>query len=141
LSKIRPAPGTLPSAPPAEDQTAWKETVLYRFGTNSPDGNFPAAGLIFDAQGELYGTTASAGSVGEGAVFKLTPPAEGKTAWTETLLYSFCSQGQQAVCTDGVSPLGGLIFGAQGALYSTTEQGGSGADGGMGLARMGQFSS
>jgi hypothetical protein len=51
------------------------------------------AGLIADKKGALYGTTNRGGSggffLGFGTVFKLTPPANGQTAWTETALYSF----------------------------------------------------
>ena len=56
-------------------------------------------------------------AVGCGTVFKLTPPAKGQTAWTETVLYSFCSQPS---CSDGVNPYAGLIADKEGALYGTT---------------------
>jgi uncharacterized repeat protein (TIGR03803 family) len=59
------------------------ETVLYRF-KDIPDGAAPAAGLIADKQGALYGTTSAGGSrscAGCGTVFKLTPPTKGQTAW------------------------------------------------------------
>ena len=36
--------------------TAGQETVLHSF-TGGPDGNFPAAGLLRDSTGNLYGTT------------------------------------------------------------------------------------
>jgi uncharacterized repeat protein (TIGR03803 family) len=62
--------------PPAPGQTQWTETVLYRFAgiyTGSVDGANPyAAGLIFDASGALYGTTASGGASNQGTVFELT---------------------------------------------------------------------
>ncbi|MEJ0046475.1 MAG: choice-of-anchor tandem repeat GloVer-containing protein [Rhodospirillales bacterium] len=45
--------------------------------------------MVADASGALYGTTTLGGYHGEGAIFKLTPPAAGQTAWTETVLYSF----------------------------------------------------
>ena len=46
--------------------TNWKETVLYSF-TNGSDGGYPDAGLVFDALGNLYGTTDNGGNVaGEG---------------------------------------------------------------------------
>jgi uncharacterized repeat protein (TIGR03803 family) len=109
--------------PPGRGQTAWGETVLYSFKGN-PDGAAPIAGLIADNQGALYGTTVSGGSGSNaGTVFKLTPPAHGQTAWTETVLYSFCSA---ANCADGFSPFAGLIADRDGALYGTTGYGGSG---------------
>jgi uncharacterized repeat protein (TIGR03803 family) len=42
-------------------------------------------------------------------------------AYTETLLYTFCSA---ANCTDGSAPYGGLIQDAHGNLYGTTQSGG-----------------
>ena len=78
----------------------------------------PKAGLIADNQGALYGTTASGGgNCGCGTFFKLTPPARGQTAWTETVLYSFFKGG---IDGDGTGPVGSLIADNRGALYGTT---------------------
>jgi len=94
------------------------ETVLYNF-KGSPGDGFPAAGVIANAQGALYGTTVLGGShYAYGTVFKLTPPAKGQTAWTETVLYNL-----------GNVTLAGLIFDEQGALYGTTFEGGSSSNG------------
>jgi hypothetical protein len=57
-----------------------KETVLWSF--SGSDGFGPAAGVIADERGALYGTTQIGGAVnsplcfgsGCGVVFKLTPP-------------------------------------------------------------------
>jgi uncharacterized repeat protein (TIGR03803 family) len=43
-------------APPSTQGGAWTETVLYSFAGGS-DGKSPVAGLVFDAAGNLYGTT------------------------------------------------------------------------------------
>jgi uncharacterized repeat protein (TIGR03803 family) len=59
-----------------------KETVLYSF-TGGTDGQWPAAGLIRDSAGNLYGTTITGGNrtcsgyygPGCGVVFKVDPPA------------------------------------------------------------------
>jgi uncharacterized repeat protein (TIGR03803 family) len=47
-------------------------TVLHIF-TGGTDGSQPTAGLIRDADGNLYGTTFQGGAFGWGTVFKLTP--------------------------------------------------------------------
>src|SRR5664279_2753958 len=96
----------------------WTETVLYSFGNNGTDGMWPYAGLIFDAAGNLYGTTNSGGTYGYWTVFELTPTAGG--GWTEKVLYSFNANG-----TDGYGPVAGLIFDAAGNLYGTTLGGGT----------------
>ena len=100
---------------------AGTEMVLYRFAGGS-DGLGPTANLIFDGQGNLYGTTVRGGDFDWGTVFELTPGG------TETVLYSF-SGG-----TDGGYPATGLIIDSQGKLYGTTEFGGSAAaPGGFGI--------
>ena len=79
----------------------------------------PSATPIFDAAGNLYGTTAIGGGEGnEGTVFELTPAPGG--GWTEQLLYSFSVQSG-----DGWMPLSNLIFDTAGNLYGTTQYGGS----------------
>jgi uncharacterized repeat protein (TIGR03803 family) len=104
---------------------SWTEAVLHSF--SGPDGLEPGAGsLIFDAAGNIYGTTLfggsglECGSVGCGVVFKLTPNADG--TWKETILHSFCSLTS---CTDGAEPDAGLLFDAAGNIYGTTLFGGS----------------
>jgi uncharacterized repeat protein (TIGR03803 family) len=100
---------------PNAARTTWTETVLYSFcAQGGCDGTNPAAGLIKDSAGRLYGTT-------DFTVFELTPNAA-KTKWTETVLYSFCAQSG---CTDGAGPQAGLIMEAAGRLYGTTENGGA----------------
>jgi uncharacterized repeat protein (TIGR03803 family) len=104
------------------------ETVLYSFCSlpNCSDGDIPfRASLFADRQGALYGTTIDGGTgqLDGGIVFKLTPPSQGQTEWTETVLYSFCSLPN---CSDGKNPLGStLIADRQGTLYGTTSAGGA----------------
>jgi uncharacterized repeat protein (TIGR03803 family) len=113
---------------------ASKEKVLYSFAGYPNDGASPASSLIFDAAGNLYGTTARGGTFDKGAVFQLSPGAGG--TWTESVLYSF-GDG-----TDGATPASGLIFDAAGNLYGTTEQGGTstGSCGGGGCGTVFQLS-
>lgn len=102
------------------------EQVLYSFG-QAPDGNSPGANLVFDAAGNLYGTTNGGGTFGYGTVFKLT---ETQGQWNETVLYSFCQQGQY--CSDGAVPNSSLVIDTAGNLYGTTSTGGAYGDTGGG---------
>lgn len=99
------------------------ETVLYSSQGGTKDGADPDGGLLFDVAGALYGTTEEGGGLrsGMGTVFKLSPPAAGKTQWAETVLYSFKGPPQH----DGAFPNAGLIIDKQGALYGTTFFGGT----------------
>jgi uncharacterized repeat protein (TIGR03803 family) len=126
-------------APPAQQGGVWTETALYSFcsvgGSNCTDGDQPAAGLILDAAGNLYGTTYVGGAntsandlIGGGTAFKVAPPAQQGGAWTEMVLYSFCSVGGSS-CTDGTLPSASLIQDSAGNLYGTTTQGGTGSGG------------
>ena len=51
--------------------TSHHETVLHSFTNSGGDGALPYAGLVIDAQGNLYGTTEKGGALGSGTVFKL----------------------------------------------------------------------
>jgi uncharacterized repeat protein (TIGR03803 family) len=98
--------------------TGWKEEILYTFKGGN-DGASPGFGsLIFDKAGNLYGTTASGGSSGNGTVFKLTPNSNG--SWSESVVYSF--HGGR----DGAWPQAGLVFDGHGDFYGTTYYGGGG---------------
>ena len=89
------------------------ESVLHNFNDNDKDGYNPIAGLIFDASGNLYGTTKEGGAFGLGTVFELTPKAGG--GWTETVLHNFNGNGE-----DGAYPVASMILDASGNLYGTT---------------------
>ncbi len=102
------------------------EKVLYNF--SGVDGWRPNGGLIFDAAGNLYGTTRQGGSglcydnnripTGCGTIFELSPQSGG--TWALTTLHNFQNNG-----TDGVGPQAGLIFDHAGNLYGTTYEGGT----------------
>lgn len=110
--------------PPAAGKTAWTETVIHSFGTGAKDGRLPELSpLILNAKGEIFGTAGNGGTFNEGVAFKLTPPAAGKTAWTETILTNFGAGGVGG--NDGGS-VGGLVFGKTGMLYGALAEGGTG---------------
>jgi uncharacterized repeat protein (TIGR03803 family) len=105
--------GTVFELAPAQGG-GWTETVLYAFqGGNDAAG--PEANLIFDAAGNLYGTTYGGGAAGRGTVFQLTRQGG---AWVETVLYSFAGG------SDGAYLVAPLIFDTKGNLYGTTVFGG-----------------
>jgi uncharacterized repeat protein (TIGR03803 family) len=98
----------------------WTEKVLHNFDNDGKDGFYPYAGLIFDAAGNLYGTTGYGGTgvcsavapTGCGTVFELRRNSSG--GWTEKVLHSFAGGN------DGDLPQGGVILDAAGNLYGTT---------------------
>lgn len=99
-------------APDAKGE--WSEKVLHSFNQN--DGADPLDSLIFDAAGNLYGTTAFGGDAGYGTVFMLVHNVD--DSWTEKLLHSFNGD-------DGGIPYGSVIFDSAGNLYGAAGQGGS----------------
>jgi uncharacterized repeat protein (TIGR03803 family) len=98
----------------------WAESVLYSF-QDIADGGNPVGGVIFDAEGNLYGTTSYGGTYAYGTVYKLSPSSSG--TWTKSVLYSFRGG------SDGGSPDSGLIFDTAGNLYGTTVGGGENCSG------------
>jgi uncharacterized repeat protein (TIGR03803 family) len=102
-------------------------TTLYSFcaQTNCTDGSEPAAGLIADASGNLFGTTSEGGANDKGTVFEIAKTAIGYAS-TPTILYSFCGKTN---CTDGSEPAAGLIADASGNLFGTTLEGGGNSGG------------
>src|SRR5215469_16699198 len=69
----------------ASGQMVVYEAPIHNFPTGSGDGTHPLAGLLIDAQGNLYGTTAT-GSVGAGTVFEMV---NNSGIYSEQTLYSF----------------------------------------------------
>ena len=98
----------------------WKETVLYDFCqlAGCADGDRPLGALLMDAAGDLLGTT-SLGPGEAGNLFKLAPNGGNSQ---ETILYTFCAEPS---CTDGYTPMAGLIADGAGNLFGTTAFGGT----------------
>ena len=104
-------------SPPSGGSGPWTQTVLYSFPFLSTGPFQPQGGVIFDANGNLYGTTESGGANGEGTVYELSPPSGGSGPWTVSVLYSF---GSAPFSVDGRYPLSGVTFDSSGNLYVTT---------------------
>lgn len=96
------------------------ETVLHSFQCCFGDGQNPAAGVIMDKAGNLFGTLKTGGAFNVGSVFKLAPDKR------LTVLYSFPG-GRQ-----GQYPSSGVVMDAQGNLFGT-------ASGGRNLPSCGSF--
>lgn len=92
-------------------------TVLHSFCVLASclDGYTPQGVLVQASDGNFYGTTPNGGSNFQGTVFKMTP------AGNVTTLYAFC---RNSGCSDGETPLAGLVQGSNGLLYGTTSDGG-----------------
>lgn len=88
-------------------------SVLYNFGANSNDPQYPAnSGVIAQGwDGNLY-STSPLGGAGLGTVFEITLQG------TLSVLYNFDS-------THGAYPPGGLTLGLDGDFYGTTPIGGA----------------
>lgn len=112
---------------------SWTEQTLYSFCamTGCTDGYIPESKLIFDQQGNLYGTTGGGGSGGGGTVFQLSP--NGLGGYSETVIYNFINGG-----STGYGPTSGVAIDSAGNLYGTTPYGGAqtctqpGENGGIG---------
>jgi uncharacterized repeat protein (TIGR03803 family) len=88
----------------------WTESVIYSFPPSCDSGCGPQGGLIFDHQGNLYGTTGQGGAENTGVVFELSPSGSGWTEQTLTSVY--------------IAPYdityGGLAMDGQGNLFGTS---------------------
>jgi uncharacterized repeat protein (TIGR03803 family) len=92
---------------------AQTENILHSFKGNL---SAPNGGLVADSAGNLYGTSPY-GPAEAGNVFELVLQPGG--GWKETILHIFVYNSSR-----GFSPQAGLVIGAAGNLYGTTEYGG-----------------
>ncbi len=92
----------------------WNDNSVYSF-MGFMDGDYPGFGdLVWDQQGNIYGTTYSGGYNIDGGVYELQPSGH---SWTKTAVYLFSG-------TDGSEPHHGVIFENNGNLVGTTLRGG-----------------
>lgn len=94
------------------------ETVLHQFGATPADGGYSYGGLARGVDGVLYGATWAGGTNGCGTVFRINPDGSGFA-----VLHSF------AWSPDGADPYGTLTQASDGALYGTTQFGGTNNNG------------
>ncbi len=99
--------------PPAQQGGAWIFDRLCFFPQNEVAGGQPIAPVYLAPNGALFGTAFSGGrhTGSEGDAFMLTPPQNGGTAWTRTVIARFGEFD--------ADPAGGLLPGAGGVLYGT----------------------
>jgi len=88
----------------------WKEKVIHNFSGTTTDGQGPEAGVVFDAHGNLYGTTYGAGTYGYGIVFELMPSGSG--SWNEVILHNFNSADGGEFVSPVILDSAGNIYGA-----------------------------
>ena len=96
---------------------ASQEAVLHSFCSDATcsDGATPQGPVVRDAKGSMFGTTTGGGNASDGGVIYQ------RSGLLFGALYSFCAQPN---CTDGQSPLGGLVI-SQRNLFGTTALGGT----------------
>jgi uncharacterized repeat protein (TIGR03803 family) len=107
IYSLRPQPRACASA-----NCSWQETTLYQFSAASDGEGFPWGSLLFDAAGNIYGTTIA----GAGIVYKLSPGLQG---WSYQIAYSFDNGGE------AYRPYAGVISDTAGNLLGTTYGGGN----------------
>ena len=100
----------------ALENGSWKHKIIHAFA-GGVDGYEPYADLVFDKNGNPYGSTPYGGTSYSGDIFKLV--RNGKGGWNETLLYSFASN-----YVSGAYP-SALVFDSSGNLYGVTSSGGT----------------
>ncbi len=99
----------------AAERAGAQYRILYSF-KGGQDGALPAAALLTDKTGALFGSTQSGGGKNFGTVFKLTPAGSG---YAESVLHGF--KGGKS---DGAWLVANLIEDNTGTLYGTTLAGG-----------------
>jgi uncharacterized repeat protein (TIGR03803 family) len=103
--------------PPPSPGGSWAEDVLFSFYSGNVGGDGPRAGVVVDPAGTVFGAATGSRRSGGGTAFALTQSPSG---WKENVLHAF-----PAFRRDALTPGGDLIADSTGALYGTTESGGT----------------
>jgi uncharacterized repeat protein (TIGR03803 family) len=103
----------------AVSSCAFGQTVrtIHDFGAGQ-DGENPQSGVIFDRNGNIFGSVALGGTSGDGVIYTLRPESDG-VSWREGILYQFTGT------PDGASPDAILTMSPTGQLFGTTQIGGT----------------
>ncbi len=96
---------------------------LSNFTYTNSGSYYPQGGLVFGADGNLYGTTEAGGTSGGGTVFQAILPTGGGTTATVNTVYNFTSQ------TDGGNVSSTLVVDAAGDLFGTSQYTGANDEG------------
>ena len=97
---------TPPPEPCRSVSCPWILTELFSFTGNN--GAIPYRDIVFDHDGNLYGTTEEGGQNGFGVAYELSPS---HGSWTQTILYNFPPND---------SPSSGLTFDQAGNLFGAS---------------------
>jgi len=93
----------------------WIEKIIHTFDVKT--GSNPVGGLVFDRNGDLFGTTQGGGTYHAGVVYALQ--YSGRDTWKARAIHNFTGGA------DGAGPFAErLILDKAGNLYGTTEGGG-----------------
>jgi len=107
--------GAIYELSPPQSGGTWSFTLLFSFAATN---GAPSSRLVFDANGNLYGTSDNGPGL-YGSIFELLPSAGG--TWIEKIIHTFN-------LNDGYYPIGTPILDAAGNVYGTTISGGSGCN-------------
>jgi hypothetical protein len=88
---------------------AWSKSVVHSF--QGSDGEWPAAGLTQDGQGNLLGFTTRGGSADGGTLYRLVPSASANN-WPVQTVIDF-------VWSNGALPTSNLVPNGHGGFYAT----------------------
>jgi uncharacterized repeat protein (TIGR03803 family) len=92
----------------------WARKVIYTFPRFSDRGWAPTGTLIFDQDGNAYGTTIFSHGRRPGMVYELTPQAVGR--WTETIVHDF---------KKSYRPFGRVARDSTGNIFGASQYGGT----------------